>query len=133
MFWYNFMHNCFMQIHPIFMISVADLLLSLLYIVGSSLWLLGETYPPNNVLSSVNQSLSSNGACLYVSFFTTVSLRATECFLPIMLCREIIHVINVLNNINNTSCGYICIHMIMFLVLLLHFYIQSVSLCSGSI
>ena len=54
------------------MISLADMFLSLLYIVGSSLWLLDDAYPSGSSLSSVNESQSTNGACLYISVFSTV-------------------------------------------------------------
>ena len=36
----NVYHNI-MQVHPIFMLSIADLLLSLLWMIGSGVWLRG--------------------------------------------------------------------------------------------
>ncbi|XP_065891540.1 transmembrane protein 116-like [Dysidea avara] len=57
------------EVHPIFMISLADLFLSLLYIVGSGLWIFDNPY--DSVDSGVNGTNPTNGLCLYLSFFST--------------------------------------------------------------
>jgi len=58
------------------MISLADLFLSLLYILGGSIWLFTDSYPQGDPLLMVNQSLSTNGFCLYISFFTAVRKKS---------------------------------------------------------
>ena len=54
------------------MISLAGMFLSLLYIVGSVLWLYDQP-EKSDELSYANTS-SVNGACLYLSLFSTVSV-----------------------------------------------------------
>ncbi|XP_065892319.1 transmembrane protein 116-like isoform X2 [Dysidea avara] len=60
------------EVHPIFMISLADMFLSLLYIVGSTLWLFDEPTKSSSDFSYINaSSISVNGVCLYLSLFST--------------------------------------------------------------
>ncbi|XP_065892368.1 uncharacterized protein [Dysidea avara] len=54
------------------MISLADMFLSLLYIVGSTLWLFDEPTKSSGDFSYINaSSISVNGVCLYLSLFST--------------------------------------------------------------